>query len=164
LGEAISRLGIGDSFLEIGLGSGNNLKVATEKFRLIVGTDILPLKSLLNQRSAQVEIIRADKATCFREAVFDLVAFNPPYLPSEIITDWSIDGGPQGVEIPLEFLESAMAVLKPNGTVLLLLSSLGATEIFEKYCADNSLIAKKIAETKLFFETLTVYLITRTKA
>jgi release factor glutamine methyltransferase len=164
LGEAISQQGKGASFLEIGLGSGINLKVAAEKFKLVVGTDILPLKSLLNQRSAQVEIIRADKATCFREAVFDLVAFNPPYLPSEIIADRSIDGGPHGVEIPIEFLESAMAVIKPNGKILALLSSLGVTEIFEKYCMDHSLISKTIAETKLFFETLTVYLITRTNA
>jgi release factor glutamine methyltransferase len=151
----------GESFLEIGLGNGANLQNAAEKFRLVVGTDMLRIGSLVAQRSSGIEIIRADKASCFQKAAFDVVAFNPPYLPAASIQDQAIDGGPHGVEVPLEFLESAIAVTRPEGEVLVLLSSLSKFEMFAKYCTEHSLLVRQIAEKKLFFETLSVYVVKR---
>jgi release factor glutamine methyltransferase len=160
LREAISKLDPGKLFLEIGFGSGKNLLVAAKKFNIVLGTEVLPLKNFPSELSCKIEVVRADKATCFREAIFDVVAFNPPYLPSEQIEDRSVDGGLHGVEVPLEFLNSALQVLKREGKILILLSSLGDMNLFAKFCSDHRLIAKKLVEKKFFFETLTVYLVT----
>jgi len=162
LGEAISQLDEGKLFLEIGFGGAENLrKVAAGKFEEVVGTDTLPIKNFPACVSPKIELLRADRATCFRDGVFDVVAFNPPYLPSDRIDDRAVDGGLHGMEIPLQFLDSAMRVVKREGKVLILLSSLSEKEIFSKYCSDNNLFEKKITEKKFFFETLTVYLVTR---
>jgi release factor glutamine methyltransferase len=161
LGEAISKLEPGESFLEIGFGGGGNLLVAARKFRLVVGTDILPLRRVDSDLCAKAEIIITDKASCFRDYVFDVVAFNPPYLPSQSIEDKSIDGGPLGIEVPLDFLSSALNVLKEKGMILVLLSSLGTIDVFLKFCISHSLVADKIAERRLFFETLFVYIVSR---
>jgi release factor glutamine methyltransferase len=160
LAEAISESDGGESFLEIGIGGGGNLVLAMGKFTFVVGTDIFsPAK--FPSVPLDAEIVCTDRATCFREAVFDLVAFNPPYLPSESIEDIAVDGGPSGADVPLKFLESALEVLKIGGKILVLLSSLGAIETFAKYCEKHSLITKKVAEKKLFFETLVVYAVSR---
>ncbi|MDA4129342.1 MAG: hypothetical protein OK457_01095 [Thaumarchaeota archaeon] len=161
LEEAISNLQSGGSFLEIGFGRGGNISMANQKFDLVVGTDILPLKNLDVEKSIRSEIILADKAACFRDSVFDIVAFNPPYLPSHVIEDRATDGGHEGIEIPLEFLVSALKVLKNHGRILVLLSSLGNVERFKRFCAQRLLIVDKVAERRFFFETLFVYLISR---
>ncbi|MDA4111263.1 MAG: hypothetical protein OK439_01895 [Thaumarchaeota archaeon] len=161
LGEAISRLEGKDAFLEIGLGGGGNLLVAAEKFGFVVGTDIMTLTNLDSEVLSKAEVLVADKASCFRRGVFDVVVFNPPYLPSESIQDVTIDGGPRGVDVPIQFLTSALEVLKQDGKILVLLSSLGIIDDFLKLCSDHSLNVEKFAERELFFETLSVYLISR---
>ena len=85
LGDAVSSLDDTDSFLEIGAGNGGNLVRVKDKFRLVVGTDInLEIRSGF---SPVVQLVIADKVSCFRSSSFDLVAFNPPYVPSEGIKD-----------------------------------------------------------------------------
>lgn len=162
LGEVISQADPGEAFLEIGIGNGENLSRAASKFSLVVGTDVMLPSKFPSDIPSNSEVVCADRATCFRDAVFDLVAFNPPYLPSETIEDVTVDGGPSGVEVPLKFMESALPVLRRNGKILILLSSLGSTERFSKYCRERSLVIRKVGEKKLFFETLTVYVVSRT--
>ncbi len=161
LGEAIFRAKSGETFLEIGFGNGGNLSKAANRFTLVVGTDIISPSKFPSNIPENSDVLCADRATCFRDAVFDLVAFNPPYLPSETIEDTTIDGGSTGVEIPLKFLDDALRVLKNGGKILVLLSSLGSTEKFSKFCSDHSVVSSKVGEKKLFFETLTVYLLSR---
>ena len=159
LGRVISSLEDSVSFLEIGVGNGKNLVSVKDKFRVVVGTD-LNLEVRGDFRSA-VELVVADKASCFRSSSFDLVAFNPPYVPSEGIEDRTIDGGRNGIEIPLEFLSSALEVLKPAGRVVMVVSSEDSIDELEDFCEKRGLKSKKIAEVSLFFESLYVYLINR---
>jgi len=156
MGLALSQLVGGGSFLEIGVGNGGNQKLVKDKFDLVVGTDIVKLKEA-KLENPFAEMIMADKASCFRSSVFDVIAFNPPYVPSETIVDPKVDGGPNGVEIPLEFLKSALEVIKKTGKILILLSSEDQMPLFRKFCKEHFLISKKIVEKKLFFETLTVF-------
>lgn len=111
-----------------------------------------------------VQLVVADRATCFRDAVFDLVAFNPPYVPSDGIEDIAVDGGKGGVEVPLAFLREALRVAKPDGRVVMLLSSINPTEAVRRLCWKKGYVMKEIARKNLFYEVLSAYLIQRSGA
>lgn len=162
LEESIANQEPADSFLEIGVGNGGNLKIASNLFSLVVGTDIVNV-SEVKKEFPFVEIVISDRATPFRNNVFDLVAFNPPYVPSKDVVDKSVDAGPSGFEVPLLFLESARQVVKKDGKILMLTSNLGKASMLVEYCSLHALTLKMIAEKKLFFETLYVYEITSKK-
>ncbi len=156
MGDVLSTLEPGLSFLEIGVGNGGNQRVVRNKFGLVVGTDVVyPHEAKLENPFA--EMIAADRASCFRSSVFDVVAFNPPYIPTDAIQDRAVDGGQGGVEVPIAFLESALTVVKGTGKILLLLSSEDDMKTFEKFCSRNHVYVRKIAERRLFFETLTIF-------
>jgi len=92
---------------------------------------------------------------------FDVIIFNPPYLPSEKIKDIAIDGGKNGTEIIEKFLRGAKYHLNKNGKILLLCSSLNKNikNLFKKY----NYKFKKIASRKFFLEELYVYLLSSSK-
>lgn len=158
MGEALSLLDGGERFLEIGVGNGGNLEIVSDKFNLVVGTDIAKIRQTRHGKT--LEFIIADRATCFRESIFDVVAFNPPYVPSESIVDKTVDGGPFGMEVPLEFLKSALEVIKKSGKILILLSSEDSLELFQVFCEERGLMSRKLVERKLFFECLSVFELT----
>ena len=159
MGDVLTKLDKGKSFLEIGTGNGGNLRELVNRFDLIVGTD---LASLFNAKRSSpfAELIVADRATCFRQDSFDVVVFNPPYLPSSTIVDKSVDGGQYGIEVPLQFLESALGVVRKEGKILTLLSNESDLAAFRDYCLNHSLKMKKVGEKTLFFEILQVFELT----
>lgn len=161
LGEAISILPSGKMVLEIGVGGGGNLPSLTKKFACVVCTDIVRPNTFSTFDKNRVSFVIADRATCFRNSIFDVVVFNPPYVPSQEIYDKSVDGGPNGVEVPLQFLKSALEVTKSDGTILMLLSSDDTLIILEQFCSEHKLSMKEISERKMFFETIFVYLISK---
>jgi release factor glutamine methyltransferase len=151
----------GDSCLEIGFGSGAVLASVSGRFRLAVGTDTIGLGDARHARGPQVELVLADRATCFRDGVFDLVFFNPPYLPSGPIEDEAVDGGPTGIEVPVSFLEEGLRVLRGEGAIVALLSSEGDLKSFLSHCSALGLTVESVAERRLFYETLSALTIRR---
>lgn len=146
----------GDACLEIGFGSGAVLGSLVPRFGLAVGTDIL---SVAQARAAKgdAEVLIADRATCFRDETFDLVAFNPPYLPSDDIGDRAVDGGKGGIEVPLQFLNESLRVVKRDGVIVVLLSDEGDIDGFRRSCERLGLAVSEKARTNLFFENLLVF-------
>ena len=95
-----------------------------------------------------------------KKVLFDLIIFNPPYLPQDKgISDKSIYGGIKGHEILERFFSEASEYLKENGNILIVFSSLTKKEKIDELLQDYCFEFKKIDEKKLFFETLFVYLI-----
>ena len=97
-----------------------------------------------------------------KKILFDLIIFNPPYLPQDNdIEDKSIYGGIKGHETIKKFLSEASEYLKENGNILIVFSSLTkkekVDELLQNYCFEF----RQIDEKKLFFETLFVYSIKR---
>ena len=95
-----------------------------------------------------------------KKILFDLIIFNPPYLPQDKgIDDKSIYGGKKGHETLERFLSKVSEYLKENGKILIVFSSLTkkekVDELLQNYCFEF----KQVDEKKLFFETLFVYLI-----
>jgi len=150
----------GGSFLEIGFGSGAVLQTLPPRFSAVVGTDIIPLGQARVAKGS-AEVFLADRASCFRDGTFDVVAFNPPYLPSESVQDAAVDGGRGGVEVPIGFLDDALRVVKAEGRILVLLSDHGDLEEFLAHCLASGLSVHEAARARLFYESLVVYEIRR---
>ena len=146
----------GFSCLEIGAGNGGNLIELAARFELAVGTDLVRPEKL-EWRSRPGDFVLADGASCFSDESFDLVAFNPPYLPSETIQDVAVDGGRGGIEVPLFFLKEALRVVKKGGRILMLLSSQNSVEEIRQECSKSSFKLSLVAEKRLFYEKLSVY-------
>lgn len=117
-----------DRVLEVGTGSGLIARELSTAARCIIATDINP-HAAISARDQGISIVRTDLFGCIR-GPFDLVLFNPPYLPTlpgERIDDWleyALDGGESGREVIARFLADSGRVLAPGGRILLLISSL----------------------------------------
>ncbi|MDD1758078.1 MAG: methyltransferase [Methanotrichaceae archaeon] len=149
-----------DSVIEIGCGRAIISCELAKKVKCILATDINPYAIRL-ARDRGINAIRAD---LFRglKARFDLIIFNPPYLPTtadEKLEGWlnlALDGGEQGRDTIYRFLEQIKDHFSPEGRSLLLISSLtGLKEVKEK-AWEEGLIVSELVSTKLFFERLFV--------
>ena len=117
-----------DRVLEVGTGSGLIARELGTAARFIVATDINP-HAARSARDKGIAAVRTDLLCCIR-GPFDLVLFNPPYLPTrpeERVDDWleyALDGGATGRDTIARFLADSGRVLAPGGRILLLVSSL----------------------------------------
>lgn len=145
----------GDSCLEIGAGNGGNLVELEEKFGIVVGTDIV--RPDADDWKRRADFVLADAAGCFREGIFDLVFFNPPYLPSEGVQDAAVDGGREGLDVPLRFLGEAIRALKVGGRVLVLVVGEKQAGAMIREFDSKGFASRKVVEKQLFYETLLVY-------
>lgn len=87
---------------------------------------------------------------------YDVIVFNPPYVPSdkkEIICD---DGGQNGSEIIIKFINLLNLYLKKEGKCYLLVSTLNNISDLKKNIENNKLNFRIISEKSLFFEKLLV--------
>ncbi len=100
---------------------------------------------------------------------FDLIIFNPPYLPEErdycgikmtsedfnYVNDIALVGGKHGWEVIDRFFSKVKDYLNENGKILISFSSLSGDviKIMEKY----GFKYKKLGEKRVFFECLYVY-------
>lgn len=144
--------------IEIGIGYGSNLVEMKGKYDMLVGTDVSKTEAFERDDMEGINLIRTDIASCVRSGTFDLVLMNPPYLPSSSIEDSTVDGGKHdGFEIPERFLVDALRIIKPNGRILLVISSETSVKRFERFCEENQLVFRAILRKHLFFEDLLVY-------
>ena len=99
-----------------------------------------------------VEFVLGDLFEGLEGERFDLMMFNPPYLPSEGEADepsWS--GGAKGNEVILRFLEGADAHLASGGEILMIYSSESGLSLA---VFDGKYSATILEELPLFFERL----------
>jgi len=127
LEKAVRKYAKGKSFLDMGSGSGIAAEAAKETgAKSILASDInqeavdfLKNKGILAVKSDLFDKIKGK---------FDIIAFNPPYLPKDKREDkessLATTGGKKGDEIILKFLKDALKHLENNGVILLILSSL----------------------------------------
>ena len=150
-----------DSVLEVGTGCGIIAKMVAKRARCVMATDKNP-RAVANAKLNGVEAIMGDLFADL-DSRFDLVIFNPPYLPSEldVSSDWQTrawDGGPSGREVIVRFLSQVGKYLTETGRVLLVISSITGYKEVTQLMHAQFRIVRAIAERKFFFETLHVVL------
>ena len=138
--------------LDIGTGSGYLTRTLSKNFSQVIGTDI-DLDSLLNQNKKIKNRICCDAANALN-CKFDLIVCNMPYLQSDEISDRRVDGGKEGVEIPLKIIKSAVKCLDDSGKMLFITSSLANYKKLIEKSKKLGLDLKIVARKKLFFEDL----------
>lgn len=113
-------------------------------------------------KRCKIEFVHSDlfKNIKLKNKKFDLILFNPPYLPQDKgIEDKEIYGGKNGYEIIKRFLKDAKKHLKKGGKILLLFSSLTNKKKVNELIGKNRLRFEEIDKKKMFFEELYVYVV-----
>ena len=157
LANTINRYS-GTLALELGTSSGIVLMELAKQFKTVIGTDIdfCSLKRLL-EMSRNQRVICCHAASALHGIKFDLIVTNPPYLPNSTgIIDKTIDGGPAGVEITIDFIEDAIDKLQIGGKILIIVSSISNSKKLDDFLSKNNIKVKKVDQKSLFYETLEI--------
>lgn len=151
------------------------LKAPTSPKR-VVATDISPKaircakqNTTINQTENVVVICSHLFSAFSKDTKFDIILFNPPYVPSK--TDqfkkpknWeeiAWNGGAQGREIIDQFLQSFSNYLTDTGVALILHSSLNYPEKSSKIAKSQGFHMEIISKKRLPWEILMVLALTR---
>lgn len=140
--------------LDIGTGSGYLSRNLSENFLEVIATDI-DYYSLNNQNKKIKNRVCCDAADALN-CKFDLIVCNMPYLQSDEISDRRVDGGKEGVQVPLKIIRSAIRCLNASGKMLFVTSSLANYEKLMDESKKLGLDVKILARKKLFFEELII--------
>lgn len=161
----IERIESSERVLDVGTGSGYVAATVHEKTNAtVVGTDINP-HACRQAREHGVEVVRTDLVSGLR-GPFDVVLFNPPYLPTDPDQEWddwmeyALSGGPDGRAVITAFLDSLSAVLDTNGRSYLLVSTLSGLDAVRERARTNGFETELITKNAVPFETLVVLEIT----
>ncbi len=141
-------------FLEIGIGSGIQLECAKKiGVENIFGVDINKEAVTLCKKN-NFNVWKSNLFSKIKEK-YDIIVFNPPYLPLDKREDKesriATTGGKLGGELINKFLKQAKKHLEKNGKIFLLISSLTKGIDWQNWKK------KKLAEKKVFMETLEVW-------
>jgi release factor glutamine methyltransferase len=153
----------GSRVLEIGTGTGFvSAVLKANRDADLVATEINPHASAC-AKSNGIEVIRTDMFAGIRKGhIFDLIIFNPPYLPTseeEKVPGWlnyAFDGGVDGRAAIMPFLKEARSYLAPGGTILLLISSLTGIGEVRREMEGHGFLTEIVSSMKCHFEELVV--------
>ncbi|AKB36092.1 hypothetical protein MSSAC_1502 [Methanosarcina siciliae C2J] len=153
--------------LEIGTGSGFVSAVLRTNVKgiRVLATEINPHAALCAKANG-VEVIRTNLFSGLKpgssKASFDLILFNPPYLPTsdeEKVPGWlnyAFDGGISGRETLDRFLDEVGNYLKPEGKILVLISSITGLEAVAEKMKKLGFEIGVVRRKKVSFEELMV--------
>lgn len=164
LKEALEKENLKDklTFLEVGSGSGIISLSVYNYFKKLTLIDIDKvvieyLKDLKKEYTLKkIKIIRSDLFAGIKDEKFDVIVFNPPYVPSEKFETFSTDGGKDGCEVILKFIDQLKSHLNEKGVCYLLLSSHNNLKKIYTNVLKNHLTYNILQEKNMFFEKLIV--------
>lgn len=145
--------------LDMGCGSCILAEAAAKKTKNVTAVDINPEAVRLAKKKG----FKAIQSDLFENITgrFNLVIFNPPYLPEDKDEDIEsrlvTTGGKKGNETLKRFLEQAREHMALDGNILLVVSSL--TPNAEVLFRENGFEFKLLETKNIFFEKLIVYLL-----
>ena len=149
------------SLLEMGCGTGLIAMHAAKNGARVTAADINPHAVDCTKRNAaknnlKIRVIQSDLFENI-EGNFDVIVFNPPYLPGRTSsTSWlerSWSGGGEGSEVAVRFLQDAWRHLAPGGNIYVILSSVGGFMTVLK-SAKERYETQMLEEKHMFFESV----------
>ena len=148
----------GKRVLDVGTGSGLlGLYCAMQGATVTVtDIDVVAIRHIIEAAEKLGVTVNANVGDLFSDLVgqFDLILFNPPYLPSLDVSDRAVDGGLKGRDLINRFLHDLPKHLDKQGTALLVVSSLNEpASLIEAHPELQFSIVKK---HMMFFEELQV--------
>ena len=159
LSAAQCEVSLNDRVLEVGTGSGIIATTLAKTAASVIATDINPF-AVIHSHAHGTDVIRTDLFAGLK-GLFDLVVFNPPYLPTqpdERIDDWleyALDGGESGRVVIGRFAGEVSRVLAPGGRILVLISSLTGlsevSELFQKKGYLVTVIKEQVVEAETLY-------------
>ncbi|MCX8159010.1 MAG: DUF2431 domain-containing protein [Candidatus Pacearchaeota archaeon] len=162
LQKQVKKYAKNKSVLDIGSGSGIQALSAIESgAKSVLATDIND-DAISFLKSQNINAIKSNLFSKIKKTEkFDLIVFNPPYLPREKKEDkesaLSTTGGKMGDEIILRFLKQAKSHINKKGIILIVLSSLTPKDRIINLLKNKKMKYKVISRQHLFFETLEVW-------
>lgn len=159
----VNRINADDTVLDVGTGSGLVAAFVRESTGAdAVGVDINP-HACRQAGDRGIPVVRGDVVAPFQANSFDFVLCNPPYLPTsdeERREDWlgvAVSGGRTGRSFVNRLLADVGRVLRADGRVLLLVSSLMDIEAVRTTAGEYGFAGKELDRDDSFpFEVLSV--------
>lgn len=160
LAKAVKSYSKGKRVLDMGSGSGIQATTAKNSGALeVLAADINP-ESVRKVNSLGVKAVKSNLFSNL-SGKYDLIIFNPPYLPEEKREDKGTrivtTGGKKGDETILRFLKYAKRFLAPKGKILLLVSSLTPKERIFSLLRKQRIQKRIIQRSRHFMEILEVW-------
>jgi len=140
--------------LDMGTGSGILAKSAMKNTKDVLAVDVN--EEVVKLVSGQG--IKTVKSNLFDniQDKFDVIIFNPPYLPTSKYKDPALDGGGKGYEVIERFLRKAGDYLRDEGIILMLYSSFTKPRKVKQIIRKSGFEVEILEEKKLPFEKLYV--------
>lgn len=164
LEEQVKKLSKNKKFLDMGTGSGIQAIAAANSGAVKVVAVDIDKEAVKEAKTKGVYAIKSDLFQNVK-GKFDVIVFNPPYLPFDEREDRQsakeTTGGKKGDELILRFLKQVKKHLEKNGKILLLISSLTPKEKIIKLLKQKKMSFKVLAKKNYFFESLEVLEISR---
>lgn len=159
---AVDRIAADEDVLEAGVGSGYVAAAVREETGAnVVGCDINP-EACRQTADRGIETVRGNLLDPFAADGFDVVLFNPPYLPTPPEMEWddpleaALSGGADGRRLIRPFLDDVGRVLREEGRVYLLVSSLTDIDAVCDLAATAGFGSRECTEERFPFERLVV--------
>jgi len=151
---------VGKKVLDLGTGSGLLAIIAAKSGCEVFAADIVPetlecARKNAISNNAKINFILSDLFENIPEK-FDLIVFNPPYLPEQISADSRVWAAGKNLELIMRAVGEAKSHLKDGGKLFMVLSSLSNENKIMKKLAEVGLKAKISAEQKIPWEKLFV--------
>lgn len=155
--------------LEIGAGTGLISILLAKKGADVTAIDLNKkavecAKINMKINNVNIKVLEGDLFKPVRGNKYDLIIFNPPYLPEDYLDEYltpgyrqAVIGGEKGNEVIIKFLRALPNYLKENGKAYFIASSLSNIEEIVKVATDNGLHLELMKDAKYFFETIYVY-------
>ncbi len=156
----------GDRVLEIGTGTGVVAIHCAKHGCHVTATDVVERALELASENARKNSVDVDllEGDMFEPVTgrYDVIIFNPPYLPTapEDLThsdlDKALDGGPDGTDVTVMFLEQLGDYLTEDGRAYLVVSSLQDLGRIDDVLHEQHLVARRRGSERFDFETVSV--------
>lgn len=151
----------GEEVLEVGCGTGIIALHCAKAGARVTASDVSTkaiecARANAERNDLDITLIESDLLEKM-EGEFEVIVFNPPYLPEDEINDPRWTGGLSGLEMTLMFLEQCKRRLAPGGRVYVIVSTLSESQKFELAVDEMGYEHEIAAKRHVFFEELIVY-------